>query len=185
MKFLEMIYDKIPNFVVIQRLLKDSEKAKSDKMKNLCYYYLVLFFQHTLIAENPKDHLNDEACAKLYPNENKGEFIANFVLILNSTLLDLFINNWIDEIGVLYNCWKESGLSNTLLDQWKQILESKGKEQIDFILKEEKTHIVENLMEFKKKSDIIVESAFHNNSEFRMGQKKSFEGISIIYVLLS
>ena len=170
-----MIYDKIPNFLVIQRLMKDSEKAKSDKMKNVWFYYLVLFLQHTLLADGPKDQLNDDSCTKLHSNEAKGEFIANFVLILNSTLLDLFVNNWVDEIAVLYNWCKEAELISTLLDQWRDILDIKGKELISSILKEEKTHIVENLMEFKKKSDVIIESSFSNNFEFRMGQKKSFE----------
>lgn len=170
-----MIYDKIPNYLVIQRLIKDAEKAKSDKMKNMCFYYIILFIQHTLLAEGPKDQLNDESWVKLHSNESKGEFIANFVLTLNSTLADLFSNNWIDEVTILYNCCKEAGLLGTLLDQWKEILESKGKELITSILKEEKTHIVENLMEFKKKSDVLIESSFHNNFEFRMGQKKSFE----------
>ena len=66
-------------------------------------------------------------------------------------------------------------MNSYLLKEWQNILEVKGKKQIDHILKEEKSHIVENLMAFKQKSDKIIEVSFKNNSEFKMGQKKAFE----------
>lgn len=94
---------------------------------------------------------------------------------LYATLIDLFDSNCFKEIGVLFNICKDSGHLNELLEEWKLILENKGKEKIEHILKEEKTTIVDILMEFKNHTDKVIEISFNNNSEFRMGQKKSFE----------
>jgi hypothetical protein len=149
-EFLELISDKIPHYNVIKDLMKEGRKAKTEKMKDVAYYYCVLFIQNALNVRDLKDELY-------------------------ATLLDLFDTNSFDEISVLFNCCKESGLNADLLKEWQLILEAKGKEQIVHILKEEKTHIVENLMEFKRKSDKIIETSFKNNSEFKMGQKKAFE----------
>ena len=143
---MEMISDEIPHGKVIKSLMKEAKQATSSKMKDLCYYYTIIFIQNALKEHNIKDELY-------------------------ATLLDLFESNCVKEINVLYNTCKDSGLNTDLLNQWQKIVEEKGKEKIEHILNQEKTAIVDTLMSFKRDTDKIIQFSFNNNSEFRMGQK--------------